>query len=76
MGQITNEYLASAIVNGNEVRLVTRDGRYFIHWGEAGKVKAVQELLTPTGRKPSQNSAHKKFLEAVKAAQFLKFSRL
>ena len=76
MGQITNQYLASAIVNGNEVRLVTRDGRYFIHWGEAGKVKAVQELLTPTGRKPSQNSAHKKFLEAVKAAQFLKFSRL
>ena len=76
MEQIISEYLASAIVNGNEVRLVTRDGRYFIHWGEAGKVKAVQELLTPTGRKPSQNSAHKKFLEAVKAAQFLKFSRL
>jgi hypothetical protein len=76
MGQMISEYLASAIVNGNEVRLVTRDGRYFIHWGEAGKVKAVQELLTPTGRKPSQNSAHKKFLEAVKAAQFLKFSRL
>ena len=76
MGQIINEYLASAIVHGNEVRLVTRDKRYFIHWGEAGKIKAVQELLTPTGRKPSQNSAHKKFLEAVKAAQFLKFSRL
>jgi len=76
MGQITNEYLASAIVNGNEVRLVTRDNRYFIHWGEQGKVRAEQELLTPTGRKPSQKSAHKKFLEAVKAAQFLKFSRL
>jgi hypothetical protein len=44
--------------------------------GEAGKIKAVQELLTPTGRKPSQNSAHKKFLEAIKAAQYLKFSRL
>ena len=71
-----SEYLASAIVNGNEVRLVTRDGRYFIHWGEAGKVKPVQELLTPTGRKPSQNSALKKILGAVKAAQFLKFSRL
>ena len=76
MGQIVNEYLASAIVNGNEVRLVTRDKRYFIHWGEEGMIKAVQEILTPTGRKPSQNSAHKKFLEATKAAQYLKFSRL
>lgn len=76
MGQIVNEYLASAVVNGNEVRLVTRDGRYFIHWGEEGMIKAVQELLTPKGRRPSQNSAHKKFLEAVEAAQYLKFSRL
>ena len=76
MGQITNEFLASAIVHGNEVRLVTRDNRYFIHWGEQGKIKAVQELLTPKGRKPSQSSAHKKFLEAIKAAEYLKFSRL
>jgi hypothetical protein len=76
MEQIINEYLASAIVNGNEVRLVTRDKRYFIHWGEAGKVKAVQEILTPKGRKPSEKSAHKKFLEAIKATQYLKFSRL
>jgi hypothetical protein len=70
------QFIASAIVNGNEVRLVTRDNRYFIHWGEAGKIKAVQELLTPKGRKPSQSSAHKKFLEAIKAAEYLKFSRL
>jgi len=76
MGQIINEYLASAIVNNNEVRLVTRDKRYFIHWGEAGKIKAEQELLTPKGRIPSQNSAHKKFLEAIKAAEYLKFNRL
>ena len=76
MGQIVNEYLASAIVNGNEVRLVTRDKRYFIHWGEEGRVKAVQELLTPKGRKPSQASAHKKFLEAVESTRYLKFSKL
>ena len=76
MKQIINEYLASAIVNGNEVRLVTRDKRYFIHWGEAGKIKAVQELLTPKGRKPSQSSAYKKFMQAVKATQYLKFSKL
>jgi hypothetical protein len=76
MKQIISEYLASAIVNGNEVRLVTRNKGYFIHWGEEGKVKAVKELLTPKGRKPSQNSAHKKFFEAIKATQYLKFSRL
>lgn len=70
------QFLASAIVNGNEVRLVTRDGRYFIHWGEQGKAKAEQELLTPTGRTPSQNSAHKKFLEAVESSQYLTFSKL
>ena len=70
------QLLASAIVNGNEVRLITRDKRYFIHWGEEGMIKAVQEILTPTGRKPSQNSAHKKFLEAIEASQYLKFSRL
>jgi hypothetical protein len=76
MKQIISEYLASAIVNGNEVRLVTRNKGYFIHWGEAGKVKSIQELRTPTGRKISQNSAHKRFLEATKAAQYLKFSKL
>jgi len=76
MKQIVSEYLASAIVNGNEVRLVTRNKGYFIHWGEAGKVKSIQELRTPKGRKPSEKSAHKKFLEAIKATQYLKFSRL
>jgi hypothetical protein len=76
MKQIVSEYLASAIVNGNEVRLVTRNKGYFIHWGEAGKVKSIQELRTPTGRKISQNSAHKRFLEAIEAAQYLKFERL
>jgi len=70
------QFLASSIVNGNEVKLVTRDGRYFIHWGEEGMIKAVQEILTPTGRKPSQNSAHRKFLEAVESSQYLKFSKL
>lgn len=76
MKQIINEYLASAIVNGNEVRLVTRNKGYFIHWGEAGKIKAVKELLTPSGRKPCQATAHRKFLEAIKALEYLKFSRL
>jgi len=76
MGQIINEYLASAVVNGNEVRLVTRDGKYFIHWGKAGKIKAEQELLTPKGNSVKESEAIRQFLEATEAAQYLKFSRL
>ena len=70
------QFLASAIVNGNEVILVKEDRRYFIHWGEQNKLKAEEELLTPKGRIPSQKSAHKKFLQAVKSARYLKFSKL
>ena len=70
------QFLASTIVNGNEVRLIKENGGYFIYWGEEGKAKAIQELLTPKGRKPSQSSAHKKFLEAVESTRYLKFSKL
>ena len=70
------QFLASAIVNGNEIRLVKENGGYFIHWGEEDRTKAIQELLTPKGRKPSQASAHKKFLEAVESTRYLKFSKL
>jgi len=70
------QFLASAIVNGNEIRLVKENSGYFIHWGEENRTKAVQELLTPKGRRPSQNSAHKRFLEAVESTQYLKFSKL
>ena len=68
--------LLTVMVNGNEIAFIKERNGYFIHWGEEGKVKAIQELLTPKGRKPSQNSAHKKFFEAIKATQYLKFSRL
>jgi len=73
MGQIINEYLASAVVNGNEIRLVTRDSRYFIHWGEEGMIKAVQELLTVEGNPAKEPEAIRQFLEATEAAQYLKF---
>jgi hypothetical protein len=76
MGQIVNEFLASVIVKGNEVRLVTRDKRYFIHWGEAGKIKAEQELLTPKGNPVKEPEAIRQFLEATEAAQYLKFNGL
>lgn len=70
------QFIASAIINGNEVILVKEDRRYFIHWGEENKLKAEEELLTPKGRRPSQTSAHRKFLQAVKSARYLKFSKL
>jgi uracil DNA glycosylase len=70
------QFLASAIVNGNEIRLVEKQDRYFIYWGEVDKPKAVKELLTLKGKKPSPVSAHKQFLEAIEATKHLKFSRL
>lgn len=70
------QFLASTIVNGNEIKLVKENNGYFIHWGEENKTKAIKEILTPSGRKPSQNTAHKKFLEAVESTRYLKFSKL
>jgi hypothetical protein len=70
------QFLASTIVNGNEIKLVKENNKYFIYWGEEGKAKAIQELLTPKGRRPCQNSVHKKFLEAVESTRYLKFSKL
>jgi hypothetical protein len=76
MKQIINEFLASAIVNGNEVRLITRDNRYFIHWGKEGRIKTEQELLTLEGNPAQESEAIKQFLKAIEAAQYLTFSRL
>ena len=69
--------IATVQVNGNEVYLVKEGDHYFIYWGEAKQEgKAATKILTPSGRKPSESSAYKKFLQAVKAAQYLKFSKL
>jgi hypothetical protein len=68
--------LLTVTVNGNEIAFVKDKEHYFIHWGEQGKPKAIKKITTPTGKIPSQNSAHKQFLEAVEATKILKFSRL
>ena len=69
--------IAKATINDNEVSLVQEHDGYFIYWGEPlDQYQSKTELLTPKGRRPSQNSAHKKFLEAVESTQYLKFSRL
>ena len=69
--------IAKATINDNEVSLVQDHDGYFIYWGEPLEYyQSKTELLTPSGRKPSQASAYKKFIKAVKAAQYLKFSKL
>jgi hypothetical protein len=69
--------IAKATINDNEVSLVKQYDRYFIYWGEPlDNHQSSTELLTPSGRIPSQTSAHKKFIQAVKAAKYLKFSKL
>jgi len=68
--------LLTVTVNGNEIAFVKDRENYFIHWGDQGKPRAIKKITTPSGRKPSQNSAHKQFLEAVEATKILKFSRL
>jgi len=75
------EFQASSIINGNEVKLYRKyyhNGKYsyYIHWGEANTQMSKQELLTPSGRTPSVGGAIKQFLKAVKAAEYLKFSKL
>jgi hypothetical protein len=75
------EFQISTIVNGNEVKLYRKyyqNGKYtyYIHWGEANTQMSKQELLTPSGKTPSQGGAIKKFLAAAKAAQYLTFSKL
>jgi predicted transcriptional regulator len=70
-------FIASKTVNGNEVQLVRELGWYYINWGEASyKGKTRTKLQTRTGRKPSINQVNKRFLEACKAAEYIKFSKL
>ena len=69
--------VATVQVNGNEVYLVKEGDHYFIYWGEAKQEgKASIEIPTPSGKKPSFNRVMKEFLEAVDAAQYLKFEKL
>ena len=70
-------FIASKIVNGNEVQLVKELGQYYINWGEVSqKGRTRTKLQTPSGRKPSINQVHKQFLEACKAAEYIRFSKL
>ena len=69
--------IAKRIVNSNEIQLIIDSGTYYIKWGEASKEgKTRTKLTTPEGNKPSLEQVHKQFLEACKAAEYIKFSKL
>lgn len=71
------QFIASATINDNEVQLVKEGQSYFIYWGlPLDDYQTKTELLTPTGKVPSQSSAYKQFIAAVKAAQHVKFSKI
>ena len=61
---------------GEKVTVLVEDedtGRFYAYWG-LGEYKTRVEILTPSGRKVSQTTAMKKFLEMVEAAKYLTFS--
>ena len=70
-------FIASKTVNGNEVQLIKQSDWYYINWGKASQDgKTRTKLQTPSGRRLSLNQVYKQFLEACKAAEYIKFSKL
>lgn len=52
---------------------------YFVYWSNAEsdvEQAGREEIRTPTGRKVSQKTAIRKFLEMVEASKYLQFSSL
>jgi hypothetical protein len=71
------QFIASAIVNGNEVQLIKQDNTYSICWGKSSDdTRSQTELLTLKGNPVKESDAIKQFLQAVEAAQYLTFSKL
>ena len=60
------QFIASAIVNGNEVQLVKERNKYFIYWGESSTDSRTEtELLTLKENPVKESDAIKQFLEAI-----------
>jgi hypothetical protein len=71
------QFIASAIVDGNEVQLIKQDDIYSICWGESSDdTRSQTELLTLEGDPIKESDAVKQFLQAAEAAQYLIFSKL
>jgi len=71
------KFLAQHTVDGKKVILVQdlQTKKYYVYWGHT-EHNSRTELTTPSGRKISESSAVKKFLQAVEATKYLKFSKL
>ena len=70
-------FITQATINDNTV-ILTQDnstGKYYSYWG-LGEPKSKVELTKSSGKPMSEASAIKKFLEMVKAAQYVKFDKL
>jgi hypothetical protein len=71
------KFLAQHTVDGKKVILVQdlQTKKYYCYWGHT-EHDSRTELTTPSGRKISESSAVKKFLEVVEASKYLKFDKL
>lgn len=72
------EFVTSTEVNGNKVclyRTYRDNGKYWysIHWGDSPQNKT--ELITPKGNRRNLGGAIQQFLQAVKAAEYVTFSK-
>jgi hypothetical protein len=71
------KFLAQSTVEDKKIILVQdlQTKKYFIYWGNTEHPSRT-EITTPSGRKISESSAIKKFLEMVEASKYLKFDKL
>ena len=71
------KFLAQHTVDGKKVILVQdlQTKKYYVYWGHT-EHNSRTELTTPSGRRISESSATKKFLEVVEASKYLKFYKL
>ena len=71
------KFLAQSTVEDKKIILVQdlQTKKYFTYWGNT-EYPSRTEITTPSGRKISESSAIKKFLEMVEASKYLKFNKL
>lgn len=73
------EILATAVVDESKVHLVKDSEHHYLYWGDEDEVRegmSRTQLLTPKGRKPTPNSIYRKFLQAVRALNYVKINKL
>lgn len=71
------KFLAQATIEGKRIILVQdlQTKKYYSYWGHTDHTSRT-ELTTPSGRRISESSAIKKFLQMVEASKYLKFEKL